>query len=150
METYSGQGIINVPITFFYFYTGKSNISCFQCLYSSISSFIYNYHNTFDIDAQKVESTYKFYDKFYAPTSLCTPVNHSNNISVLQNCIKNSINGKRETESLPMMKSNNLKNLVTKVMSSSQSKVNAHKNFRNIDKKILKYMKRLCPPSKQK
>ena len=68
-------------------------------------------------------------------------------MSLLQSCIESTINHEKITESLPVMKT---QNLMIKAKNSSQNtqrnEVNVYKHLHGIDKKILKYTTKLPLP----
>ncbi|KZC13121.1 hypothetical protein WN55_05544 [Dufourea novaeangliae] len=85
-----------------------------QRVFSTLSSCIQNHCNGPDTDTPKVESIYKCYERIYAPKAFCVSSDHDNLISCLQNCVEHTVDGKKETESLPMMRIHNLKILMAK------------------------------------
>ncbi|XP_053982143.1 uncharacterized protein LOC128878177 [Hylaeus volcanicus] len=114
-------------------------------LYSNLPFRVYNYSNSLGTDTQEMESFCKSYEKINAPKVFYTFAEDKNYISLMQTRIENSINRKRETESLPVIKT---KAIMTRTINYSQTKVDLRNHWRNIDKKILKYSKNLSKISK--
>lgn len=117
------------------FYINNLNILYFQLLYSG---FLLCY-DKITIDSQEMESFCKLYQQIVTPKILYACSDHKNCISFLQSCIKNAT----EAENIATMEEK-INNLKAKAINYHKSRKHLH----DIDKKILKYSKKLPPFTK--
>ncbi|XP_060813832.1 uncharacterized protein LOC132906020 [Bombus pascuorum] len=114
-------------------------------LYSNFFPYTSNRYDKVTIDNQEMESFYKLCEKIMIPKMMYTSAEH-NNDSFLQTYINTILNHNKLIKDVSIMKTkhNNLKTKIINCHKNTEyNKIDMYKSFHDIDKKILKYSKKL-------